>query len=287
MTTPHDDELRNELLDVPDHRPDFWTGLDADLATAEREDVVPLVAASSARPGPAACCWRPRCWRCWAASGPGSPSAARTTGPDVAVDPGPSVTTAPEPTTPDPTVIETLPPHAAEFVVATVERTSEAGLAGTFSLIATADGTLILRGEETEFAYHAPSGTTSSREGDVSVNEVDPIHGRSRLESLLMLDLAEAVRYGGLGTGSDRDGRLTVEATVELADNESAGWFDRTATVVIDDRPDSCWRQPSPTATASSWSRSASPTSSGVVGRRTARPPSAWRPRPCPTRSGR
>lgn len=49
MTTPHDDELRSELLDVPDHRPDFWTALDADLAVEEREDVVPLTAAGTTR----------------------------------------------------------------------------------------------------------------------------------------------------------------------------------------------------------------------------------------------
>ena len=79
MTTPHDDELRAELMDVPDHRPDFWTALDADLATAEREDVVPLMAAGRPARGPAACCWWRLCSRCLAVSGPGSHSATRTT----------------------------------------------------------------------------------------------------------------------------------------------------------------------------------------------------------------
>ncbi len=127
------------------------------------------------------------------------------------------------------------PAVGVQSVAATVERSSATGVSGTFALVADQDGTVILKSGDADFGYHAPSGAAWSREGDTnSVNEIDPIHGRSRLESLLYLDLAEAVRYGGLGTAADRDGRSAIEATVELADNESAGWFDRTATITVD-----------------------------------------------------
>lgn len=235
MTTPHDDELRSALLDAPDHRPDFWAPLDTDLAAEEREDMVPLTPVRSVGQRGRGLLLAAAALTVLGGIGAWFAFGGDDDGPNVAVDPEPPVTTAPDPTTSDPTVVETLPAHAPEFVVATVERTAAAGLAGTFTLTATEDGTLILRGEDAGLSYHAPSGATSSRDGDVTVNEIDPIDGRRRLESLLMLDVAEAVRYGRLGRESDRDGRLTIEATVELADNESAGWFDRTASVVIDD----------------------------------------------------
>jgi hypothetical protein len=148
---------------------------------------------------------------------------------------------------PDASVVELVPADAVQSVTATVERVSEVGASGEFTLVADQDGTVILKSVDADFGYHAPSGATWGRESEQSVvagrsetvagvwNETDPINGRSRLESLLYLDLAEAVRYGQLGTVVDRDGRSVTEATVDLADNESAGWFDRTATVVIDD----------------------------------------------------
>ncbi len=234
MTTPHDDELRAELMDVPDHRPDFWTALDADLAAAEREDVVPLVAASSARPRARGLLLVAAVLAVLGGIGSWFAFGDEDDGPDVAVDPGPSVTTAPEPTSPT-TVGETVPADVVRSATATVERVSVVGPAGTFALRANEDGTVIVRNGEAAFGYHAPSGATWWNDGETTLNETDPIGGRERIDSLLFLDLAEAVRYGELGTAGERQGRATIEATVDLGDNESAGWFDRVATVTIDD----------------------------------------------------
>jgi hypothetical protein len=235
MTTPHDDELRSALSDAPDHRPDFWATLDADLGAEERENVVPLATTGSARPRGRGLLLAAAVLAVLGGIGAWFAFGGDDDGPNVAVDPDPSVTTAPEATTPPTTVGEGVPETGVRSMTAMVERTSVSGLSGTFGLVADEDGTIILRGEEAEFGYHAPSGATWSREGNDWVNEIDPIHGRRQLDSLLSLDLAAAVRYGGLGTAGERDDRPTIEATVELADNESAGWSDRVATVTIDD----------------------------------------------------
>lgn len=107
----------------------------------------------------------------------------------------------------DPTEVRPEPEDAAQSVTATVERVSEVGVSGTFTLVADRDGTVILKSADADFGYHASSGATWRIEGGTSVNEIDPINGRRGLESLLMLDLAESVRYGGLGAAADRDGR--------------------------------------------------------------------------------
>ena len=157
MTTPHDDELRSDLLDAPDHRPDFWAALDTDLAAEEREDMAPLGPPprppSWPRPtggggGPGGVGWhrrlvRPqrRSRRKGCGGRPGAHGDHGVGRDDSAHDCRWGVTDT-----------------GVQSVTAMVERTSVSGLSGTFSLVADEDGTIIVRGDDPSWAGTRPRG---------------------------------------------------------------------------------------------------------------------------------
>ncbi len=232
MNTPHDDDPGAELLDVPDHGPEFWDRLDAGLAGEPRADVVPLAPERASR-------HRGRGVLLAAAAivilgGIGAYVALRgdgDRGPDVAVDPETVPTSTPEVTgvAPEPT-------DSTQSVSATVERTGPfVGRPTTFELTTTFDGAIILRGEEETYGYSAQTGLTWYDSATTSRSAIDPLWGDSSVRSILMADLADSVRFAGIGEVVEVDGRRAISATVELADDASAGTADLTAEVVIDD----------------------------------------------------